>query len=856
MQQTINELTAFYTILQRQHSKLLAKFQAQEVEINRLKERVKLLEDREGVAIEGYGDDAPIKGRKLNEGEAAAERGSDDTEEMATILTSMDAATVLASRAAEVPTGSRSIPTAGPPAAEVPTGNDVVPTASPVFATATMVTPYRRRKGKEVMVESETPKKQKVQEQIDAQEYHQFASEIPIERRIELISRLVKGITFEEVKAKFNSVSKQMEDFILMGSKEEAERIKRKGLSLKQESAKKQKTLEEVTEEAKSSDEVPDEKVKEMMQLVPIEEVYAEALQVKHPIIDWKILVKETLNNKPPTNDKEMELWVELSRLYEPDDEDQLWTHTKNLMHALVEWKLYDSCGVHHVTSKDKEIFMLVEKDYPLRKGLALVMISYKLQVQNYLRMANDLILKIYKIKTEIQAEQVLTETKETYAEKNKSNSLEGLKKRRRLKHRELNLVMENKKITLVTRIGNSSNVLDKSKLWHSRLGHINKKHIAQLQKNGVLESFNVKSDDVCESCILGKMTKSPFIGSCEKGKRPSLGHIKIRGCEVFVRREAQDKLEDRSEKCLFVSYLKDSFGYLFYIPKDNVVFVVRRGVFFEREMIFKEDSGKDKISDSILSELDELANYKEAMTIGCKWIFKKKTDIDGKVQTYKARIMLAIAAFHKYEIWHMHVKIAFLNKKLTEDVFMEQPEGFKNAKSKDESCIYVKVSGSVVVFLVLFVDDILLIGSDIPALQSVKDWLGKCFAMNDLGDATSILGIKIYKDRSKRLIGLSHDTYLDKILKRFKIENSKKWDLPLHHGIKIRNRMPTLLMGDILASSLLFHMRRDYELLNHQMLQSLIEKVNGMQGNKQLLYGDGETDVEPISDADPSNLR
>ncbi|GJW09679.1 putative retrotransposon ty1-copia subclass protein [Tanacetum coccineum] len=49
------------------------------------------------------------------------------------------------------------------------------------------------------------------------------------------------------------------------------------------------------------------------------------------------------------------------------------------------------------------------------------------------------------------------------------------------------------------------------------------------------------------------------------KGKRPSLGHIKIWGCEVFVRREAQDKLEARSEKCLFVGYPKESFGYLFY---------------------------------------------------------------------------------------------------------------------------------------------------------------------------------------------------------------------------------------------------------------------------------------------------
>nr|GEV86586.1 hypothetical protein [Tanacetum cinerariifolium] len=93
-----------------------------------------------------------------------------------------------------------------------------------------------------------------------------------------------------------------------------------------------------------------------------------------------------------------MELWVELKRLYEPYDEDQLWIHTQNLMHAPVEWKLYDTCGVHHVTAKDKEIFMLVEKDYPLRKGLAIGMISYKLQVKNYLKMENDLILKIYKI--------------------------------------------------------------------------------------------------------------------------------------------------------------------------------------------------------------------------------------------------------------------------------------------------------------------------------------------------------------------------------------------------------------------------------------------------------------------------
>nr|GFC77487.1 hypothetical protein [Tanacetum cinerariifolium] len=70
---------------------------------------------------------------------------ADEGKEMEIILTSMDAPTILASRAAEVPIGSGPIPTAGPPAAKVSTGSDVVPTASPVFATATVVTPYRRR---------------------------------------------------------------------------------------------------------------------------------------------------------------------------------------------------------------------------------------------------------------------------------------------------------------------------------------------------------------------------------------------------------------------------------------------------------------------------------------------------------------------------------------------------------------------------------------------------------------------------------------------------------------------------------------------------------------------------------------
>ena len=85
---------------------------------------------------------------------------------------------------------------------------------------------------------------------------------------------------------------------------------------------------------------------------------------------------------------------------------------------------------------------------------------------------------------------------------------------------------------------------------------------------------------------------------------------------------------------------------------------------------------------------------------------------------------------------------------------------------------MYKTVSGSAVVFLVLYVDNnVLLIGNDALVLQSVKIWLSKNFSMKDLGEATCILGIKIYIDRSKRLFGLSQSTYIEKMLKRFNID-------------------------------------------------------------------------------------
>nr|GEZ48764.1 hypothetical protein [Tanacetum cinerariifolium] len=172
--------------------------------------KIKHLEDRDGGDDDPSREDATIKGRRLETGkeagiERSTEKGNDDTEEMCS-----------------------------PATISVPTGSDVVPTASPIFTTATMVTPYSRRKGKEKMVESETPREKKPQEQMDVQ-----MARIHAEEELQI---MIDGL----------------------------DRNNETVANLEQESTKKVKT----------SDEVSEEDLKQMMHLVPVEEVYVEALQV------------------------------------------------------------------------------------------------------------------------------------------------------------------------------------------------------------------------------------------------------------------------------------------------------------------------------------------------------------------------------------------------------------------------------------------------------------------------------------------------------------------------------------------------------------------------------------------------
>ncbi|KAG8490844.1 hypothetical protein CXB51_014047 [Gossypium anomalum] len=336
-------------------------------------------------------------------------------------------------------------------------------------------------------------------------------------------------------------------------------------------------------------------------------------------------------------------------------------------------------------------------------------------------------------------------------------------------------------------------------------------------------------------------------------GKRPSMSFMKIWGYEAYVKCQTSAKLEPKSERFIFVGYLKETKGYYFFNPTENKVFVARTETQPPRRSL-RERHAPERYGflitthgDILLIDQDEPRTYQEVVTspdsekwleamrsemdsmyenqvwtlvdppegvkpIGCKWVFKKKTDMDGNVQTYKGRLVAKgfrqihgvdydkafspAAMFKSIRILlviTMDVKTAFLNGKLEEDVYMTQPEGFvdpKDAGKIYEPCVYTKISGNTITFLVLYVDDILIMGNDIPTLQSIKTWLGSCFSMKDLGEATYILEVKIYRDRSRRLLGLSQGTYIDKVLERFNMEESKRGFLPMRHGISLSKEM------------------------------------------------------------------
>ncbi|GJR55703.1 hypothetical protein Tco_1406224 [Tanacetum coccineum] len=288
---------------------------------------------------------------------------------------------------------------------EISTAEVLVSTDSAILKVSTAI-PERHKKTKKQLEQERLGHEEaiKLQEQINEEERQMIA------RDAEIAKWLQEEIDIPRQEQEKYDLAQALELQKELDKRKEV--MKRSGFDFQKPPAKRQKIGEvsgSVEEQYIGKEkEVSEEELKKLLVIVPIEKVYIEALQVYQVFEDmlkrfdrddleklWD-LVKKKFSSTEPIIDKEKVLWVELKRLFEPDDDDTLWK-LQRYMHDPLKWKLYDTCGVHHVsTERGHDIFMLVEKDYPLTRALMTVMLANKLQVDESSEMANELLRKIF----------------------------------------------------------------------------------------------------------------------------------------------------------------------------------------------------------------------------------------------------------------------------------------------------------------------------------------------------------------------------------------------------------------------------------------------------------------------------
>ena len=97
-----------------------------------------------------------------------------------------------------------------------------------------------------------------------------------------------------------------------------------------------------------------------------------------------------------------------------------------------------------------------------------------------------------------------------------------------------------------------------------------------------------------------------------------------------------------------------------------------------------------------------------------------------------------------------------------------------------------ISLEGASIFFLVLYVDDMLLATNDLNLLRDTKKFLSNNFEMKNLGNASYVLGIQIYRDHSKDILGLSQKGYIEKFLQRYNMQDCKPLDTQIAKGDKL----------------------------------------------------------------------
>ncbi|KAE8708956.1 hypothetical protein F3Y22_tig00110332pilonHSYRG00622 [Hibiscus syriacus] len=254
----------------------------------------------------------------------------------------------------------------------------------------------------------------------------------------------------------------------------------------------------------------------------------------------------------------------------------------------------------------------------------------------------------------------------------------------------------------------------------------------------------------------------------------------------------------------------------------------------------------------------EAIQSLESKRAIGCKWVFAKKDGSHSKKDVrYKAqlvakgysqkegidynevfspvvrhssiRILLTLVAQLNLELAQLDVKTAFLHGDLEEEIYMTQPEGYKDGgcekwvcklnkslyglkqsprqwykrfdsfirrkkytRSKYDHCVNLqKLKDGYFIYLLLYVDDMLIASKSKKEIDKLKAQLNQEFEMKDLGEAKKILGMEICRDRQRWKLCLTQKQYLRKVLQCFGMnENTKHVSIPLASHLKLSSQL------------------------------------------------------------------
>nr|GEV53696.1 retrovirus-related Pol polyprotein from transposon TNT 1-94 [Tanacetum cinerariifolium] len=467
--------------------------------------------------------------------------------------------------------------------------------------------------------------------------------------------------------------------------------------------------------------------------------------KVKYLILDWKI------HSEVPNVDKEKALWVKLKRLFEPDADDVLWK-LQRYMHYPITWKLYTNYGVDQVSSitRRHDMFMLTKKDYPLLNGVMTLMLSAKLQVEEDSKMARDLVMKIF-MEANKPKRKNLKKMHQGINVAGLSITAGGSRLMMLGKADTATEMIE--EITLKSRFRIDSKSLNK--VYVVVVLDLSKEPFPPLSKLIGAAPSNTSKNLISLSDLTLNMADLTLDTPVPKKTRPS---VKVaRACVIKKKTEKSpivpkpcfNKKANLSTKQLLLTLIEESapkvvFGDDSSRDTEGYGSVNYNGITFTRvayvnglkhNLIIISITTRSRIRDSdaasaskclyvnFLSEIEPKKLIEALEEEGTKWILKNKMDENGIVIKNKARlvaqgynqqegidyeetftpvarmeairIFLAYAAYMGFIGYQMYVKSAFLNGKILEEVYVQQPPDFKSSEfsnhvSKLDKALYV----------------------------------------------------------------------------------------------------------------------------------------------------------------------